>query len=439
MFDNEKKLMVEEADGAQPPAVSSSALTSRSVGWRSIDRNAWKVTLLSLGGWALVSTDTALWGLNYPLVADEFGISDNMVGVIYAFIYGAGAISAFIAGPLMDRFGRKPVFQMCLLFAIVGSLLTAGAMGLLVLIIARCVTQAGAQAEWMAGQVMVAEEAPPGIRGRLIGLAQIGYPLGFFFGGILSVLIVPTLGWRWLFVFGVLPVLIMIWARRAIKESGHFTAVAAITSSSNRGDFRQIFNREYRRTSIAMVSWSLFFTFGFGGLASYLPTVFERFDISLDKLYLCNIIATGVAGIGYITCAVVGERIGRREATVIWLLCGSAAGVYMAVDGRTFVTLTVGYSLFYFFAVANIASAIGFVAESFPTRLRGTGANLATGTQMIGFVICGLTGPMMINELGVVTSLWIWLVVCQVFAALSMLGMKRIKPGMELSDVAAPA
>ncbi|QSE86079.1 MFS transporter [Rhodococcus koreensis] len=436
---HDKNLRQQPGEVQRPPDDPSTTLgAALDNGWSSISRNAWKVTLLSLGGWALVSVDTALWAVNYPLIAEEFDISDNMIGVIYAFIYAAGALATFAAGPLMDRIGRKPVYQLCLFAAILGSVLTAGAPGIIILIIARCVTQAGAQAEWMAGQVLVAEEAPARFRGRLIGLAQIGYPLGFFFAGLLSFAIVPLLGWRWVFACGVLPIIMMLWARRAIKESAHFTEMTAKTTKEERGRIRDLFAPGLRRTTILITVWSLFQTLAFGGLASYMPTIFERFGVSLDKLYLANIIATGVAGFGYFACASVGEWIGRREAAAIWLILGAAGGVFMATEGRTFVTLTIGYSLFYFFGVAHISAAIGFVAESFPTRLRGSGTNFATAAQMIGFMFAGLTGPMLLNSVGVVASMWIWLVVFQLIAAFALLGMKRIRPGTELADVEMP-
>ena len=140
----------------------------------SINRRAWMITLMSLGGWTLVNMDGSLFNFNYPLVQKSLGISDNSIGNLYAIIYAVGALSTWVSGPLMDRYGRKPAFQLCMLFAAVGSVLTAGAGGFFILVMARSITQAGATTEWMAGQVLVAEEAPSHARGRLIGISQIG-------------------------------------------------------------------------------------------------------------------------------------------------------------------------------------------------------------------------------------------------------------------------
>lgn len=425
-----------------PPSIGEpSRLTGRPEGsrtsdWRSVSGKTWRVTLLSLGGWALVNADGSLFNLNYPLIAEDLGITDSEIGVIYALIYAAGALSTFLAGPLMDRVGRKPVYQACLLTAVLGSILTAGAPGVLVLFVARAITQAGASAEWMAGQVMVAEESPPNIRGRLIGLAQVGYPLGFFLGSVLSWIIVPLLGWRWLFVFGVLPVVMMIWARRAVKETHRFTASRESEPELHRGQLRQIFARDLRRASVFVSLWHVVYAFGFAGIASYLPTVYAYYDVSLTNMYLSSAIATAVAALGYVLSAVAGEWIGRREASALWLLMGAAAGVYMATAGNTWATLTIGYSLIYFFLAGHVTAAVGFAAEIFPTRVRATGANLVAGMEWIGFMLAALFGPRMFSAFGIPATLIVWLVICPAAAAACALSMKRVPPGTVLEDVA---
>lgn len=402
---------------------------------RGIPRKAWRVTLLSLGGWTLVNADGSLFNLNYPLIQNSLGISDNQIGYIYAIVYAVGAISTFVAGPIMDRAGRKPVYQACLLAAVIGSIMTAGAPGLLILIVARGFTQVGASTEWMAGQVMVAEESPAAVRGRLIGFAQIGYPIGFFLGSVMSFVIVPFLGWRWLFVFGILPVAMMIWARRAISESHRFTKVKETGSAWHENHFAQVFAPDLRRSAILVSLWHLFYAFGFAGIISYLPTVYAHYNVSLTYTYLSSAIATGLAAFGYVFCAFVGERIGRREAAAIWLVLGSASGFYMAFAGSTLITLTIGYSLIYFFIVGHITSAVGFASEVFPTRVRGTGANLLAGMEWIGFLGAALAGPRMFAAIGTPATLAIWLGLCPLLAASCAMGMRRVAPKTVLEDI----
>ena len=420
-----------------PPARDRGA--RRAMRLREVDGKAWKITLLSLGGWLLVNADGSLFNLNYPLLQKDLGITDQGIGNLYAIIYAVGALATFFAGPLMDRSGRKPVYQACLAAAAIGSLLTAGATGFLVLLLARAITQAGATTEWMAGQVMVAEEAPAGARGRLIGIAQIGYPLGFFLGSLMSYLIVPHLGWRGLFLFGVIPVFMMIWARRAVKETERRTKTAQAlgAGAAPKGNhYLQLLAADLRRSTILAGTWHLVYAFGVAGLLSFLPTIYKHFGVDLTHTYLSSAIATGVAALGYLMCAFVGEKIGRREAAATWLILGAAAGALLAFQGKNFWLLTLFYSMVYFFTIGHVTAAAGFAAEVFPTRVRGTGANIVAGMEWVGFFLAALLGPHMFAGLGYTTTLTIWLCVCPLVAAACALGMKRVAPDAVLEDIA---
>src|SRR6266702_8443454 len=83
------------------------------LGLGGIPKRAWTVTVLSLLGWLLVNADGSLFNFTYPLIQKDLGISDNQIAVIYTLLYAVGAVSTFVAGPLMDRIGRKPIYQAC--------------------------------------------------------------------------------------------------------------------------------------------------------------------------------------------------------------------------------------------------------------------------------------------------------------------------------------
>jgi MFS family permease len=408
------------------------------LGLHGIPRRAWMVTILSMGGWLLVNADGSLFNFTYPLIQRDLGISDNQIGLIYTLLYAVGAVSTFVAGPLMDRIGRKPIYQACLFAAALGSLVTAAAPGFLVLVLGRSITQIGAATEWMSGQVMVAEEAPAKVRGRLIGLAQIGYPLGFFVGALLAMLIVDRFGWRVLFVCGLLPVLLMIVARRGIQDTERFQEENAIEQAHGelrRNRFGQLFEPDLRRSSICLAIWHFVYAFGAAGIISYLPTVYTHFNISLTNTFASSAIATGVAAFGYVLSAFLGEKYGRREVCAVFLVLGAAAGALLAFYATTWTLLTVFYALFYFFTLGHVTSAVGFAAEVFPTRVRGTGSNLVAGSEWIGFMVAALTGPWLLNHAGYTTTLTIWCVAAPLLAAVSAMSMKRIAPQTVLEQI----
>lgn len=408
------------------------------VGLAGIPRNAWLITLLSLGGWLLVNADGSLFNFTYPLIQKDLGLSDNDIALTYTLLYAVGAASTFFAGPLMDRIGRKPIYQACLFAAALGSVVTAIAPGFAILLLGRSITQIGAATEWMSGQVMVAEEAPAKVRGRLIGLAQIGYPLGFFLGALMSLLIVDRFGWRILFVLGLLPVLLMIWARRSVDDTRRFKEEAKIESqhAELRGSrMAQLFEPDLRRSSICLAIWHFVYAFGAAGIISYLPTVYRHFGISLSNTFASSAIATGIAAFGYVLSAFLGEKYGRREICALFLLLGAGAGALLAFGATNWTLLTIFYALFYFFTLGHVTSAVGFASEVFPTRVRGTGSNLVAGSEWLGFMVAAITGPWLLHHAGYSVTLTMWCVAAPLIAAIAALSMVRVKPQTILEEI----
>ncbi len=432
---NETKKTVFAAD--RMPAAGGGGLVAL-LGLNGVPGRTWRVVVLSLLGWLLVNADGSLFNFAYPLIQKDLGLTDGQIALIYTGLYTVGALSTFVAGPLMDRIGRKPIYQACLLASILGSLVTAAAPGFLVLLLGRAITQIGASTEWMAGQVMVAEEAPARVRGRLIGIAQIGYPLGFFLGALMAMAILDRFGWRVLFACGVLPVVLMIWARRGVEDTERFQAERMKELAGRalqQGRFSQLFGPGLRRASVCIALWHFCYAFGIAGIISYLPTVYQHFGIPLSGVFSSSAIATGMAAFGYLLAAYLGERFGRREISALFLVLGGISGALLAYYGSSWLMLTVFYSLFYFFTLGHITSAVGFAAEVFPTRVRGTGANLVAGSEWVGFVVAAATGPWLLANAGFNGTLMIWCLIAEVAAAFFAMCIKRIPPNKVLEEV----
>lgn len=407
-------------------------------GLAGVPRRAWLVTILSLGGWLLVNADGSLFNFTYPLIQKDLGLSNNDIALIYTLLYAVGGVSTFVAGPLMDRIGRKPIYQACLFAAALGSVVTALAPGFAILLLGRSITQIGAATEWMSGQIMVAEEAPAAVRGRLIGIAQIGYPLGFFLGALMSLAIVDRWGWRVLFVCGLIPVLMMIWARRSVEDTKRFQEEVAIERqhAELRGSrISQLFSADLRRTSICISIWHFVYAFGAAGIISYLPTVYKHFGISLHGVFTSSAIATAVAAIGYMLAAFLGEKFGRREICMLFLVLGAGAGALLAFAATSWALLTIFYAGFYFFTIGHITSAAGFATEVFPTRVRGSGCNLVGASEWFGFMVAAITGPWLLAHAGYSTTLVMWCVAAPIIAAVCALCMKHVPPQTILEHI----
>src|ERR1700691_4082285 len=63
------------------------------------------------------------------------------------------------------------------------------------------------------------ESIPPKARGLVSGLLQSGYPMGYFLASIIYGLLFQYIGWRGMFMVGVIPALLVFYIRRKVPES----------------------------------------------------------------------------------------------------------------------------------------------------------------------------------------------------------------------------
>ena len=73
--------------------------------------------------------------------------------------------------------------------------------------------------EWGVGASLTMESIPPQARGFVSGLLQSGYPTGYFLASIVYGLLFQYIGWRGMFMVGVMPALLVFYIRRSVPES----------------------------------------------------------------------------------------------------------------------------------------------------------------------------------------------------------------------------
>jgi SHS family lactate transporter-like MFS transporter len=96
-----------------------------------------------------------------------------------------------------------------------------------VLIVLRALYGVAMGGEWDVGASLTMESIPPHARGFASGLLQSGYPAGYFLVSIVYGLLFPYIGWRGMFMVGVIPALLVLYIRRNVPESPSFDRSAA--------------------------------------------------------------------------------------------------------------------------------------------------------------------------------------------------------------------
>ncbi|MBV9239527.1 MAG: MFS transporter, partial [Xanthobacteraceae bacterium] len=165
------------------------------------------------------AADFALFGAALPPIAREFGLGPAQAGLLATVGLVGAFLGALFWGTISDYIGRRTSFLATVSIFAVFTALVAASWNVLVLATFRFLSNFGLGGEVPVTLTLAAEFSPGRIRGRMTGSMMAAFPVGLVVAAALSLAIVPTLGWRALFVVGVVPAVLLFFVRRYMPES----------------------------------------------------------------------------------------------------------------------------------------------------------------------------------------------------------------------------
>jgi MFS family permease len=223
------------------------------------------------------------------------------------------------------------------------------------------------------------EAIRPQYRGRAVGSVQSGWAVGWGLAvlaqAILFSVLPPENAWRWMFVIGALPALLVFYLRRYVTEP----EVAAATrmreaQAGNQPRLWEIFSGPVLKTTILASLVATGCQGGYYAITFWVPrflTTERKLSIVSSTGYLSALIIGSF--VGYLVGAWLADRIGRRNLFLIFSL-GAIAVVllYTQLTLSNQVLWVLGFPLG-FFASGYFSGMGAFLTELYPTRLRGSG------------------------------------------------------------------
>ncbi|PYM34220.1 MAG: MFS transporter [Candidatus Rokuibacteriota bacterium] len=281
-------------------------------GFTEWTREQRSVVIASFLGWTLDAFDFFLLVFVLKDIAQEFNTAISEVTFAILLTLVMRPIGAFLFGRAADRWGRRPTLMVDVLLYSFIEFASGFSPSLTVLLVLRALYGVAMGGEWGVGASLTMESIPPHARGFVSGLLQSGYPTGYFLASIVYGLLFPTIGWRGMFMVGVLPALLVLYIRRRVPESPGWDRAAAARSSTV-----SILRSHWRLGVYAVVLMAAFNFFSHGTQDLY-PT-FLQVQHALSPHAVGTIAAIYNVGaiLGGILCGSLSERIGRRRMIVI--------------------------------------------------------------------------------------------------------------------------
>jgi len=360
-------------------------------------------------------------------------------------------IGSLITGFVGDRFGRRFTYQINLLIFGLASIAAAFAQDMTQLIVCRFVQGLGLGVEIVVGYSTLTEFVPPRTRGRWLSLMAFLVVAGFPVTAILGYLIIPSFGWRPMFIIAGVGSLIVWYLRKNLPESPRWlesqgrTAEAealmqAIEKEASAGKplappviaapVPQLVASDMLRPPILqrmiVGSWVLItintLIFGF---VIFLPQFFLRQGLTIANSLGYTVVLSVASLVGCALGAWSSDAIGRRRsiigASVATIVFGWIYARFNASSDPTIV-LSVGFVLIVAIYVQTAILFGVYTPELFPTEIRlrangicntlGRGATVVSpfvvGALMAHYQLPGVVWLMIGLVLVQIVVVWAW-------------------------------
>jgi putative MFS transporter len=395
--------------------------------------------LLLMGGlgYTFDAMDAQAVSFILPPVAKLFNLSDGQTGLLGSSVLIGYLFGAFFAGTLGDIIGRRSVMMWALAVYSFASVFAALAPNWGFLFWSRIVTGFGVGAESAIIAPFLSEFIQSKYRGRYLGSLAGFFSFGFVFAALLGYFIVPATpsGWRIVQMITAVPILMLLWWRRALPESprwllerGRFEEAKQIVTrmeaevaarvggtlpspatvevpvgfvshagpvrhaDSVLGNLRSLWSAGMaRNTATIWVLW-ISFNFCYYGFFTWIPTLLIRQGLTVTHSFGYSFFISVAQIPGFYSAAFLNEKLDRKRTIILYMIGGGISAFFMS-GAREPASIMLFGVLMSFFMNGIAACIYVYTPEVYPTAFRATGMGVASAFGRLG----GIAAPIIIG------------------------------------------
>ncbi len=373
----------------QPPI---EAPATRTRWYTGVSRYQWLVLAIASAGWVFDAFEGQIFNITRnQLLADilRVGSHDPAIqryGDVFLGVFLAGGtVGGVFFGWLGDRLGRRPTLVLTILMYSVFSGLTYFADTLWEVGGLRFLVAMGVGGEWAVAAALVAEIFPKTARAHASGIFHSTSIIGTWLAALAGLAVGAH--WRYAYLIGVVPALLILWVRAGVKEPETWLAAkekAAAGVGARLGSFRDLLLNPVwgRRAILGMLLAAV-------GLGSFWGVTVAGQDLAREMLLRSDVPAAAAAeqakfaygivqaigaGLGMLSFGPVSVRLGRKRTFVLFQCCSLVIVPLTCYLPPSYGALLVLLPFYGFFTIGIQAGFAVYFPELFPDHLRSTGA-----------------------------------------------------------------
>ena len=388
-----------------------------------LNRYVLRSTFVGALGGLLFGFDTAVISGATAGITKTFRLSTNQLGLTVAIALCGTVVGALTAGSLGQRFGSREMLRLTAVLYMLSAIGCAFAPTWLLLLTARFVGGLGIGGSSVLGPVYIAELAPPKLRGRLVGTFQINIVVGILFAYLsnylLSLLNLGMKEWRLELGVAAIPAAAFFVLLFGIPRSARWLTtqdrldeamdvlklMGSPNSEAELADIRESLHMEknepneslfairngrlrYGKPIFLAISIGAFNQLsGINAILYYLNDIFAAAGFSRVSSNLQAVAIGGMNLLATLLGMALIDRVGRKMLLLIGsvgtAICLAVVSFIFFVHQHQAMLLWALLTYIAFFAVSQGAVIWVYISEVFPTKVRGKGQSLGSGTHWI--------------------------------------------------------
>ncbi|WNV73817.1 aromatic acid/H+ symport family MFS transporter [Geodermatophilus sp. DSM 44513] len=419
---------------APPSPAAATGTRARAAEW--VAPLCWVAVLLD--GFDLVVVGTVIPTLRTP---EEWGLSGSgATAVITVGLLGM-MVGALTIGTLTDVVGRRRALIGAVAAFSLLTLLCAFAPNAAVFGVLRFLAGIGLGGCLPTAIAMVNEFSRSGRSGRATTTIMTGYHVGAVATAALAIVVIPTLGWRAMFVIGALPALVLVplMVRHLPESAGYLLAQGRCAEAEEvarrhgltlddapvpageegatgaAATVRTLFTAGRLRNTVAVGVTSFMGLLLVYGLNNWLPTIMREAGYDLGSSLAFLLVLNVGAIVGLLVAGTVADRVGARTAGMAWFASGALFLALLSVRLPTAGLYAMCFLTGCFVFSAQVL-VYAFVSAHHPPQVRATALGWSAGAGRIGAIV----GPVVTGALVTAGVAFPW--GFYVFAVVGVLG-----------------